>query len=147
MARCYMKTNTGPKILEDESSFNQWKQTLIVPKRTSTFSCSIEKYIRQRDSRKVKEKYGFIEYLPYNIQWELKEKYKLKNLVQEERTLDIKCLNSRMYEINSHKSSTGNNCHLSNNLIVEWEIIMGINLEKILNCIYFAGFCNSSYFL
>lgn len=84
-----MKTDKEPGLLMDESSFNQWKKTLQVPKKTAGFSALSEQYIRQWEYRQNKEKYSLVEFLPYGIKKELSEKLKLKPPIREERTLAI----------------------------------------------------------
>lgn len=84
-----MKTDTRPRLLIDESLFEQWKKTLHVPKKTAGFSSLSEQYITQREYRQNKEKYKLIEYLPFDIKMELTEKFKLKTPVYESRTLAI----------------------------------------------------------
>ncbi len=82
-------TEKGTMLLLDESAFNRWEKTLCVPKKTTGFSTLSEKYISQRESRQKNEKYRFIEFFPYDLKMELREKYKMNTPVLEENTLAI----------------------------------------------------------
>ena len=87
--RSYMKTETGIGLCKDDTAFDRWKRNLSVPKKANAVSPLCEQYVKQREYRQKKEKYEYIEYLPNDIQWALKEKYGLRNLGSEQRTMAI----------------------------------------------------------
>ena len=84
-----MKTATGIGLCKDDTAFDRWKRNLSVPKKANAVSPLCEQYVKQREYRQKKEKYEYIEYLPNDIQWALKEKYGLRNLGSEQRTMAI----------------------------------------------------------
>ena len=84
-----MKTETGIGLCKDDTAFDRWKRNLSVPKKANAFSPLCEQYVKQREYRQKKEKYEYIEHLPNDIQWALKEKYGLRNLGSEQRAMAI----------------------------------------------------------